>query len=501
MLSIRSLFSSTTCRCRVVSVQKLYSTEPKPEEDVFEEKKVEEKKVHYDPKSIPKPLDHRLRGDPYDFKRQEKFVLPGVADYSYNRLYDYYKIGEIVDSLPSLEEKIAFVNPYERPWKRDEKKWHREFMSPLHAPRKAYSVPVLPKYFDTLDFYGYITKTDLLKGGTAQYYKDIHLPTTNFEEKVKNSILTVLKEEDVESFEKLNKDAIDRLLKRILDDALSSLPEQKHKFAELRVSHNPRCESFWIKAGFGHLYKVQKIDEVVTNRRLMRKIPGDHRQKLGELAFTCRDEFAVNVRSKTPLKPLVKSVPSEKETVPLHLLNEPLNPMVYNLWPDEEPLWQCPNYEPESGETHRLAQVAFKNTLDMRKRFEMWEMDQDEQEETHKDLYKSMAITSLFNWNNGQAHCQGFTQYNDLKKPFTSQLVLSNGKEFSFAVGQLNTLAINVECNGFINDKVNYVTVDEPLNLFESIENGQFTHKDSEGNEKPGLNESVLQNILRTIVV
>lgn len=45
----------------------------------------------------------------------------------------------------------------------------------------------------------------------------------------------------------------------------------------------------------------------------------------------------------------------------------------------------------------------------------------------------------------------GYTQYTDIESPLTSQLILSDGKEFSFGVAQLNTIAINIDVEGFQN--------------------------------------------------
>lgn len=34
-------------------------------------------------------------------------------------------MGDMVRQLKTPAERIEFVNPYERPWKRVEKRWHR----------------------------------------------------------------------------------------------------------------------------------------------------------------------------------------------------------------------------------------------------------------------------------------------------------------------------------------------------------------------------------------
>lgn len=41
------------------------------------------------------------------------------------RLWDYYQTAEMVNQLPTVKEKIDFVNPYERPWTRAERVWRR----------------------------------------------------------------------------------------------------------------------------------------------------------------------------------------------------------------------------------------------------------------------------------------------------------------------------------------------------------------------------------------
>jgi hypothetical protein len=44
----------------------------------------------------------------------------------------------------------------------------------------------------------------------------------------------------------------------------------------------------------------------------------------------------------------------------------------------------------------------------------------------------------------------GYTQYTEIQEPLTSQMVLTDGHQFWFAVAQLNTLAINIEVEGLV---------------------------------------------------
>ncbi|KAK6049871.1 hypothetical protein COOONC_12623 [Cooperia oncophora] len=140
------------------------------------------------------------------------------------------------------------------------------------------------------------------------------------------------------------------------------------------------------------------------------------------------------------------------------------------MWPDEEPLWQCPGYFVESGsavhsmiiachgnrdfpltdleETHAYTRVAAKSLALLDDRCKEWDAPPEETAELWQDCAKAQAVVSLFTNLCAQAHTHGFTQYTDITRPFTSQLMLSNGVDFVFAVGQLNTIAINIDCDG-----------------------------------------------------
>ena len=60
-------------------------------------------------------------------------------------------------------------------------------MQPLVQPRKAWNVPVVPAYFDSLNLYKFITKCRLVEDNEAtqeleeNYYKSLKLPTSKFE--------------------------------------------------------------------------------------------------------------------------------------------------------------------------------------------------------------------------------------------------------------------------------------------------------------------------------
>uniref|UniRef100_A0A914YQ75 Uncharacterized protein n=1 Tax=Panagrolaimus superbus TaxID=310955 RepID=A0A914YQ75_9BILA len=54
----------------------------------------------------------------------KEFLNEGDMNGMGARLTDYYKMGDMVRQLKTPLERIEFVSPYERPWKRYERKWH-----------------------------------------------------------------------------------------------------------------------------------------------------------------------------------------------------------------------------------------------------------------------------------------------------------------------------------------------------------------------------------------
>uniref|UniRef100_A0A0N5CEU9 28S ribosomal protein S30, mitochondrial n=1 Tax=Strongyloides papillosus TaxID=174720 RepID=A0A0N5CEU9_STREA len=436
---------------------------------------------------------------------QEEFMPePNKTGYG-PRLADYLAIKKIVKSLGTPQERIEFVNPYEREWTRVEKKWHRKWHPRLFSTRKAWALPTIPKYFDCLSYYQYITKMRLVddKEIFDGFFKDLILPTESFEKKVTESLICYLFTESSDTY----KIKTDKFLKALFYDAQSCLSPKRQSLKDLRISQTGRIESFWIRGGFTHLYEWQPIwaKEPIFDRRRAPKFIGDDRRKLGELAFTMRDEFVIHLRQKQPMKELFSLNETELVEVPLFEKDVDIkdicySPKVFNLWPDADPLWQCPGYEYDCGETHKYGRVALKNTFEICDHLNYWNPANDD-ESVKNDMYKSVGISSLFNWLNAQAHCDGYTQYTDLERPYVSNLILGDGNEFAFVTGQLNTLAINIDNPDFINNKTNACYIDGPYMLYDKYDEEKrlFYHLDEKGNLQKGLNKFVLLRILQLI--
>jgi len=80
----------------------------------------------------------------------------------------------------------------------------------------------------------------------------------------------------------------------------------------------------------------------------------------------------------------------------------------------------------------------------------------------------------------------GFSTFNDITYPLTTQTVITNGQWWSFFVYQLNTTLVHSEYADE-NPKRNICWITEPIKLFDKIEN-EKVH---------GLNEEVLKTLIK----
>jgi small subunit ribosomal protein S30 len=108
--------------------------------------------------------------------------------------------------------------------------------------------------------------------------------------------------------------------------------------------------------------------------------------------------------------------------------------------------------------------------------------DQDKQEALH-----AQGILSSYAWLFGQACYQGFSTFNDVTYPLTTQTIVTDGKFWSFYAYQLNTTLVHSD-NCDKNPRYNQCWGTKEMQLFEKIEdNGKIQ----------GLNEEVLTNLIQ----
>ncbi|ULU12199.1 hypothetical protein L3Y34_015498 [Caenorhabditis briggsae] len=513
----RTLLIRTVCRGKASTAADI------PKEEVVQTSKSEEvapkaanASTVYRPPYYRKP--HKYHESSHIL--QEEFANAGDASGAGVRLFDYYKTAEMVNAMPTIKEKIDLVSPYERPWTRAERTWRRDWHPTLMATRKAWGIPPTPAHFDTLDYYKYITKTRVENKSLDDFYHGLRPPTAELQQSFQNTLKSMefgdgitFSEEDTQ-----------KLFGCLIDDAMGAIAHNVSRLADHRVAYDVESEAFWVRSGFMFLYDEPVIGSNKDHKRRLNNFPkfiGDDRRKLGELAFVHRDKLAAQIRSREP-PALLHSLDSDDAKLPVFEkdfnIEETLySPKVFNLWPDQQPLWQCPGYHADSGETHSYGLLSVKSLRPLRERVAHWmgwesqaELEESpEAKQMIDDGARSQAVISMFTTLCAQAHTHGFTQYTDVTRPFTSQMILSDGLNFYFAVGQLNTLAINVDCEGFVNPRTNFIQIDGPHRLFEIVdEDGNYTssqeYVDAKNNVNrrvdSGLNEKVLERVTQMLM-
>lgn len=96
------------------------------------------------------------------------------------------------------------------------------------------------------------------------------------------------------------------------------------------------------------------------------------------------------------------------------------------------------------------------------------------------------AILASFGWLIAQANLLGFTTYNDLTYPLSTQTIITNGQLWSFYAYQLNTIAILGDLV-HTNPKRNVCWRTPELKLYEEIRDGKIV----------GLNDDVLKTLIK----
>nr|XP_027202450.1 28S ribosomal protein S30, mitochondrial-like [Dermatophagoides pteronyssinus] len=191
--------------------------------------------------------------------------------------------------------------------------------------------------------------------------------------------------------------------------------------------------------------------------------------------FTYRGNHSLHIRKMNPLPPIVSmnDVLSQTEIpkcdynllklgIPLRRHNIMSLP---GFWPDRSAGYDFPY----------LMAMNYECLRQRQRRYGLSGCNDDQ------DVCDGMAITSAFSWLTGIANNLGFTIYDRLTYPLVTNVVITNGQDWSFYVYQLNNhcfhedLTINDDGNN-VNNVCNLCWSSGNIRLFDSFENGSFNN-------------------------
>lgn len=241
---------------------------------------------------------------------------------------------------------------------------------------------------------------------------------------------------------------------------------------------DPRIDAFWFLGGINP--SLEKIEErkrrtKMTNKNVKKQFLDPslvHKPVNEPIQFYGKP--ILQVQTRHPLPPVENLTDCDPRAAGIpHIPYEP--PVIY-LEKEYRRATTVPGFWP--GEQHSFGMMSFHSTnfLDSRSFG-----PNDNLEAAH-----STAILSSFSWLLGQACYQGFSTFHDVTYPLLTQTALTNGKDWSFYLYQLNTTLLHT-MNSTENPRCNLCWGSKPMKLFEDVQDGRVI----------GFNENVLKQIIK----
>lgn len=236
---------------------------------------------------------------------------------------------------------------------------------------------------------------------------------------------------------------------------------------EFEIDLNPRHEAFWFVDGIKPPERVQKLREKQVFQKEMANDPILRPyQYIGQPYLT--------LRHKHPLKPLVNAVAKTRDDVPIYEFDS----RTLGYITEYRHGITIPGFWPGSSYEHAAISYQNRSFIPLNTLSEIQKSDQ-------QNMVHALGIQSSFAWVLGLASYQGFTTFNDITYPLTTQTIVTDGRTWSFYAYQMNTTRVG---NKTLPGYPNLCWGTKEMNLFESI-------KDDGSIE--GFNVDVLKNLIK----
>lgn len=288
------------------------------------------------------------------------------------------------------------------------------------------------------------------------FRKSFQLKSANIDSKEKERVLT---------------SGLVKQINRILVNALG--PDNFHLF-ELDVDVDPRHEAFWFVGGIDPPLSVKKMRKGIDWYKKYENCPVDRPfQYIGNPYLALRHQFPLEAIQDVNLEN--QNYVEDKIEIPSYKFD----PQTIGYVRDYRHGTTIPGFWP--GNVREFGLLSFQDRIYMSTRDNIAYGSADQQEALH-----AQGILSSYSWLLGQACYQGFSTFNDVTYPLTTQTVITDGKFWSFYVYQLNTTLVHSD-NCDKNPRYNQCWGTNEMRLFETI--------DQDGKIQ-GLNDEVLMNLI-----
>lgn len=259
-------------------------------------------------------------------------------------------------------------------------------------------------------------------------------------------------------------------LNRTIANALA--PDYSH-VSEIETDFDPRHEAFWFLGGIYPPKLVRKIKESMEWQKQYADDPYDR-----NIQYVGKPYMAV--RHKHPLEPLLSK---DLESLDIRqdgceVPDYRYDPLALGYITNFRHATTVPGFWP--GDQHEFGLISFQrrtHALERQKYCAINDID---------EAIHAQGILSSYAWLLGQACYQGFSVFNDVTYPLTTQTVVTDGKNWSFYAYQLNTTLLHAE-QVDVNNRYNLCWGTDALQLYESIDDNGKIH---------GLNSDVLLQLI-----
>ncbi|XP_011694126.1 PREDICTED: 28S ribosomal protein S30, mitochondrial [Wasmannia auropunctata] len=421
-----------------------------------------------------------------------------------------YSISAVSEVKNETEVAVEPIYPpiqdisWKAEWKRKRQAWHDKIKGLETVEEKLFEIN-MPRYYgwkslilqehtipyDSLSHAQYYTRTHIVKeSGLPAYYNSVtsneqlermvQAIKSDIEDNIIFEYCIRRREHEMEA-DKIPLDenitAVDRkiqmedviskaLIHRINRTMLIHFASENPHLFNAEIDFEPRLEASWFMGGLNPPNFVKNFRKIVPFLK-------DYVDDSVNLPVYYTGKPVVHLRYKHPLREIMPL--SDCENSALDVPSFKMNPKVLNYFLEKKHLTNIPGFWP--GDESEFGFLSYHNCTYLHRR------------ENYNDTPTALtvqAVLASYSWLLSQACYQGFSTFNDITYPLTTQTVITNGQWWSFFVYQLNTTLVHSEYADE-NPKRNICWVTEPMKLFDKIED-EKVH---------GLNEEVLKNLIK----
>lgn len=261
----------------------------------------------------------------------------------------------------------------------------------------------------------------------------------------------------------------DGLLMDLTNIGIKACVSRAPHLMDCQTDLNPEVQSFWY---------LRQMDLPNTSNRFTN--PGTHMPH-SNTAVLFQDLATVNIRSQNPL-PQILDV-SDETVVTESFPATKRNPARDGFPLARQRVGSHAGFWPETDKcdfpfltVYPLHVLKFREYLAGE---DMCDTD---------SAIDAMGMMFSYAWCNSMALYHGFTPYDEVTYPFTTQTICTDGQTWNFAVYQMNTHSFHGDLPE--PTKCNVCWSSGPLKLFEGVENGKLV----------GVNESVIDLFLKFLL-